>query len=90
MTEAEGLTVKELLKEIRADQKEHRQLLQGIHEQVQRTNGRVTALEKSSIGAWAKRHPVKMAVITAGVVLFLVSDTRHLAFDFVKAAFGLI
>ena len=39
-----------------------------IHEQTTRTNGRVTHLEKTSVGLWVEQHPYYFA----GALLFIV------------------
>jgi hypothetical protein len=56
-------------------------------EQATRTNGRVTNLEKRSLGMWIARHPFKFAAYVLIVISFLVSDIRHPMIDLIKTSF---
>ena len=52
-----------------------------------KTNGRVTNLEKRSLGMWIARHPFKFTAFVLIVISFLVSDIRHPMIDLIKTAF---
>jgi hypothetical protein len=57
-------------------------LAKATHEQACKTNGRVTNLEKRSLGMWIARHPFKF---TIGVIVFIslmTAETRQAVFDF--------
>ena len=51
------------------------------HAQVVKTNGRVTALEKKSIGMWISNHPYKFSMLIIPFVLLVVSDFRQPLLD---------
>jgi len=46
-------------------------------EQACRTNGRVSTLEKRSIGMWIANHPFKFTGVIIFILSFLVSDIRQ-------------
>jgi hypothetical protein len=53
-------------------------------EQATRTNGRVTNLEKRSLGMWIARHPFKF---TIGVIVFIslmTAETREALFNYAQ------
>ena len=57
------------------------------HEQACNTNGRVTIIERVSIGLWIARHPFKFAGILMIFFALVISDIRHPVFDLVKNLF---
>ena len=54
------------------------------HDQACRTNGRVTALEKKSIGMWVSQNPLKFAMYVLVFFSFVISDIRHPLIDLIK------
>lgn len=46
------------------------------YEQAKKTNGRVTNLEKKSIGYWASNNMVKAVMIVSLLLSILISDSR--------------
>ncbi len=48
-----------------------------IHEQTQKTNGRVTILEKRSVGNWISNHPFKFTIFILIITTIVISDIRH-------------
>jgi hypothetical protein len=62
-------------------------LAKATHEQACKTNGRVTNLEKRSLGMWIARHPFKFTSFVLITISFLVSDIRHPMIDLIKTAF---
>ena len=67
--------------------KEIKELGIKTHDQACKTNGRVTSLEKKSIGVWIAKHPFKF---TIGVVVFislLTPETREAVFSFANKIF---
>jgi hypothetical protein len=48
-----------------------------ILEQAKKTNGRVTKLEKISIGMWIACHPVRFAMFCMVFMGVVISDIRH-------------
>jgi hypothetical protein len=57
---------------------------QATLEQACRTNGRVTNLEKRSIGMWIARHPFKFTLIVIVVISFLTAETREALFNYAQ------
>ncbi len=51
--------------------------LDKIHEQVKKTNGRVTQLEKVGIGNWISNHPFIFALLALTFFAVVISDIRH-------------
>ena len=47
-----------------------------IHDEVKRTNGRVTRIEAKSVGVWIAANPFKFTFYTLMTLVLLVSDTR--------------
>ncbi len=74
-------TVKEIVEKIHAQNEEQCHRLEAIEKQTTLTNGRVTKLEKHSIGAWIRNHPYKFAGI---VVSFVSITTPIIISDFRK------
>ena len=56
-------------------------------EQALRTNGRVTSLEKKSIGVWISHHPLRFAIYVLVFFSFVISDIRHPIIDMVMKLF---
>ena len=59
-------------------------LAKATHEQACKTNGRVTNLEKRSLGMWIARHPFKF---TIGVIVFIslmTAETREALFNYAQ------
>lgn len=52
-------------------------------EQATRTNGRVTALENTSVGRWITLHPVKFAFFLMLFFGLVISDFRHPVIEFI-------
>jgi hypothetical protein len=60
-------------------------LAKATHEQACKTNGRVTNLEKRSLGMWIARHPFKF---TIGVIVFIslmTAETREALFNYARS-----
>jgi hypothetical protein len=58
---------------------------QATLDQAMKTNGRVTKLEKVSIGNWIANHPFKF---TLGVIIFislLTPEAREIVFTYAKS-----
>ena len=55
--------------------------------QALKTNGRVTDLEKKSIGVWISRHPFKFAMYVMIFFAFVISDIRHPMLELIKNLF---
>ena len=70
-------TVKEIVEKIHTETQAQSLKLDAINTQVQLTNGRVTKLEKQSLGAWIYSHPFKSAIILTGTILCVISDFRQ-------------
>jgi len=45
-----------------------------VHEQTVKTNGRVTEIERRSIGMIIKRHPIKTAMVFAILFYLIIGD----------------
>lgn len=72
------ITNEDIYKEL----KEIKALATATHEQACKTNGRVTSLERKSIGVWITKHPFQF---TIGVVVFislLTPETRESIYNF--------
>jgi hypothetical protein len=61
---------------------EVKQLGELTHEQACRTNGRVSYLEKKSIGIWISNHPFKFTIIIIVFISLLTPETREAIFNF--------
>jgi len=48
-----------------------------IHDQTLLTNGRVTVLEKHSVGMWISNNSIKFTIICIALLSLLISDIRH-------------
>ena len=48
-----------------------------IHNHAQKTNWRVTLLEKKSVGVWISNNPVRFALILIIFLSIVISDIRH-------------
>lgn len=75
-------TVKELVKEIYEKQEELREIQLQTLEQAKRTNGRVTVLEKKSVGLWITNNPIKFVIYVLLFIAFVISDLRQPLFMF--------
>lgn len=62
--------------------------LDEIHTQVKLTNGRVTRLEKRSIGTWIANHPFKFAGFTLIFFVIVISDSRQAIINALLKMFG--
>jgi hypothetical protein len=49
-----------------------------------KTNGRVTNLEKRSLGMWVARHPFKFTLIVIVVISLLTAETREALFNYAQ------
>lgn len=85
----DSFTLKEMLIEVREQQKNHDNKLDAIHEQALKTNGRVNRLEESSIGLWVKKNPRAAALTLVGFIMILVAETRGLVWEGIKVIIGL-
>ena len=54
-----------------------RKIKEDILAQAKLTNGRVTKLEKRSIGNWVSNHPYKFAGFVIVFLATVISDIRH-------------
>jgi len=64
--------------------------LKNISIQTEKTNGRVTELEKRSIGMWIRNHPMKFTAFVLFMLMFLVQETRSFATSTIMKLFGLL
>lgn len=81
------VSAKEIMNKIDDNYDKTDKKLDKIHEQVKKTNGRVTSLEHKSWGKWVAEHPIKFAFILLIIILFLISDSRNVIMELVKLAF---
>lgn len=51
--------------------------LDAVHEQALLTNGRVTRLEKDSVGRWVKNNLWKAFILIVMFFTIVISDFRH-------------
>jgi hypothetical protein len=51
------------------------------------TNGRVTQLEKKSIGVWVSQNPLRFSIYLLVFFSFVISDVRHPIMDLVMKLF---
>lgn len=82
VTDKGNFIVEYTTKDIMAKLDAQHKLLDKIHSQVKETNGRVTSLERTSIGRWMSRHVWQSFVILSIVVMLFVSDFRHPLIEF--------
>jgi len=64
-----------------------KKLAESTHAQACKTNGRVTVLERKSIGVWISLHPIKFATSCLISISFLISDIRHPLIDLLLKLF---
>ncbi len=57
-------------------QLDHEELIRATLEQTKKTNGRVTVLEKRSIGIWISNHPLGFAFIIISMMSLMTPDVR--------------
>lgn len=48
------------------------------------TNGRVTNLEKNSVGLWVSKHPIKFAMFVLAFISLSIPDVREPVFAVLK------
>lgn len=77
-------TVKEMLNEIKDSIKLLDEKIDAVHSQTQITNGRVTRLERNSIGQWISNHKLQAALVFMSFTAFLVSDSRNFIIETIK------
>ena len=77
------ITNQDVYKEVQ----KHHTVLNEILEQTKKTNGRVTVLEKKSIGVWIANHPFKFTVFVLVFVSIVISDLRHPLLDLLTSTF---
>lgn len=56
---------------------EQDKILKEILDQAKLTNGRVTTLEKKSVGIWMSKNPVRFAACVAGFILILIAISAN-------------
>ena len=62
-------------------------LLKDTHKQTVKTNGRVSVLEKKSLGLWFSNHPFKFALAFMMFTVIVISDLRHPLVEFIMKMF---
>ena len=85
MEEETFITKKVTHKDVYDELLSQRDIQHAILEQAKKTNGRVTKLEKRSIGAWIGNHPFKFVSGAVTIIAVLVSDSREIAIDIIKS-----
>lgn len=61
--------------------------VKAVHKQASITNGRVTHLEKKSVGNWISNNTFKFVIYTLIFICIVISDIRH---PLIKFLVGLI
>lgn len=59
-----------------------------IHKQTQLTNGRVTVLEKRSLGNWISNHPFRFTVFILIFTSLVISDIRQPVLEILLRVFS--
>lgn len=80
----------DVIKSIRDEGKAQQKILNEILSHQKITNGRVTRLERSSIGNWVKNNTLKAIVFGMMIITMLVSDIRHPLIKGLISLIGLI
>ena len=70
-------TVKELVQQIHEETQAQSLKLDSINTQVQLTNGRVTQLEKKSVGLWISNNIFKTIIFGGLLIALVISDFRQ-------------
>jgi hypothetical protein len=60
---------------------EVKELGEKTHSQACKTNGRVSYLEKKSIGIWIANHPFKFTILIIILISLLTPETREAIFN---------
>ena len=64
-------------KDIYAELKQMHKTVEDVLEQARYTNGRVTKLERKSLGLWVERNPIKFTIIIVALVSVFAIDAKE-------------
>jgi len=70
-------SVKELVEGLHDKMDSMQKVQDETYVQARKTNGRVTCLEKRSIGLWISLHPFQFTLYALILLAILISDLRH-------------